>query len=226
MSRGGRGAIAAWLVLLAACGFWMAQRLVLTTDMSAFLPPAATAAQEILIGQMRSGVASRLLLVAIEDAGESELTQASGRLAEKLVRSGQFETVANGDAASAAKDIERLFALRYALSPGVSAEQFTAEGLRSGLQESLALLASSLSAQFRGWLAQDPTGEIRRLARLFDKPGGAAVRQGVWFSPDGKRVLLIAETRAPGFDLDAQVNLAHLSLRVLRQTEVGAIQIT
>ena len=211
MSRGGRGAVAAWLVLLAACGYWMAQRLVLTTDMSAFLPPAATAAQEILIGQMRSGVASRLLLVAIEDVRESdrrenELAQASGRLAEKLVRSGQFETVANGDAARAAKDIDRLFALRYALSPGVAAEQFTVEGLRGSLQESLALLASSLSAQFRGWLAQDPTGEIRRLARLFDKPGGPTLRQGVWFSPDGKRALLIAETRAPGFDLDAQVN--------------------
>ncbi len=205
MSRGGRGAIAAWLVLVAACGLWLAHRLVLTTDMSAFLPPAATAAQEILIGQMRSGVASRLLLVAIEDAGEGELAKASLALAGKLSRDDQFATVANGNAARSARDIEQLFALRYALSPGVAAEQFTVEGLRAALQESLALLASPLSAQFRSRLPQDPTGELRRLARLFDQSNRPATRQGVWFSADGKRALLIAETRAAGFDLDAQV---------------------
>src|SRR6188768_4027189 len=58
VSRGGRGAVAAWLILIAACAYWLTQRLVLTTDMSAFLPQAATPAQEILIGQMRSGVTS------------------------------------------------------------------------------------------------------------------------------------------------------------------------
>ena len=205
MTRGGRGAVAAWLILLAVCGYWLTQRLVLSTDMSAFLPPAATTAQEILIGQLRSGVASRLLLVAIEGAGEEELAKASSGLADRLSRSGQFETVANGDAARATRDLELLAASRYALSPGVSPEKFTSEGLRGALQESLALLASPLSAQFRATLPQDPTGELRRLARLFDKPGGPSTRQGVWFSAEGRRALLIAGTRAAGFDLDAQV---------------------
>lgn len=204
MTRGGRGAVAAWLMLTAACGIWLTQRLVLTTDMSAFLPPAATRAQEMLIGQLRSGVASRLLLLAIEDASDEALAAASTGLADRLARSGQFETVANGDASRAARDLQQLFSLRYALSPGVAAERFTAEGLRAALQESLALLASPLSAPFRSSLPQDPTGELRRLARLFERSGGPATRQGVWFSGDGKRALLIAETRAPGFDLDAQ----------------------
>ena len=53
MTGAGRAAVAAWLLLGAACGTWLTQRLVLTTDMSAFLPQAATPAQEILIGQMR-----------------------------------------------------------------------------------------------------------------------------------------------------------------------------
>ncbi len=38
----GAAAVAAWLLLLGACGAWVTQRLTLTTDMSAFLPPAAT----------------------------------------------------------------------------------------------------------------------------------------------------------------------------------------
>ena len=33
---------------------------------------------------------------------------------------------------------------------------------------------------------------------------GPATREGVWFSPDGKRALLVAETRAAASNLDAQ----------------------
>jgi predicted exporter len=219
----GRAAIAVWLVLLAACGTWISQRLVLTTDMSAFLPPAASQAQEILIGQMRSGVASRLLLIALEDAPPGELAQASATLADRLSGNGLFETVANGDRSRGAKDLEQLFALRYFLSPGVAAERFTVEGLRAALQESLALLASPLSAEFRQWLAPDPTGEMRRLAGLLARSDGPVLQGGVWFSKDGKRALLLAETRAPGFDLDAQVQaLASLRSAFAETAPAGA----
>lgn len=212
----GSAAVAVWLLLLAACGIWISQRLVLTTDMSAFLPSAATQAQEILIGQLRSGAASKLLLVGLDGAdantGQGELAQASTGLAEKLSASGLFETVANGDRTRGAQDLEQIFALRYLLSPSVSAERFSAEGLRAALQESLALLASPLSGEFRQWLAPDPTGEMRRLAGLLATSDGPVTQDGVWFSRDGKRALLLAETRAAGFDLDAQVQ-ALASLR-------------
>lgn len=197
-------AVAGWLLVLAACGYWATQRLVLTTDMSAFLPPAASRAQEVLIGQLRNGITSRLLLVAIEDAHPGELARVSGKLAENLSRNTLFETVANGDRSRAGKDLGQIFALRYLLSPGVVASRFTVEGLREALQESLALLASPLSAESRQWLAPDPTGEMRQLAGLFARSNGPATQDGVWFSKDGRRALLIVETRAAGFDLDAQ----------------------
>jgi predicted exporter len=204
MKGRGRIAVAAWLLLIAACGVWLTQRLVLTTDMSAFLPPAASPAQEILIGQMRSGVASRLLLVAIEGAGQGELAKASSGLADKLSVDPLFQSVNNGERARSAKELEQLFALRYLLSPGVTPARFSAQGLREALQESLALLASPVGAEFRQWLAPDPTGEMRRLAELFARPDGPRLQDGVWLSRDGRRALLLAETRAPGFDLDAQ----------------------
>lgn len=213
MTGRGRIAVAGWLALVAACGLWLAKGLHLTTDMSAFLPPAATQAQEILIGQLRSGVASKLLLLAIEDAGQGELARASGRLAEKLAATGLFDTVANGDRSRAAKDFEQLFALRYVLSPDISPARFSAEGLREALQESLALLASPLSAEFRQWLPADPTGEMRRIAVQFANSAGPATQEGVWFSKDGKRALLLAGTRAAGFDLDAQ----EIALSAIRQ---------
>src|SRR5688500_1282285 len=203
--KGAGRALAVWLVLLAACGAWLSQRLVLTTGMSAVLPPAASPAQEILIGQMRSGIASRLLLVAIEGSPPGELARASSNLAEKLSLSAAFANVANGERANAAKDLDQLFALRYRLSPGVVASRFRVDGLRASLQESLALLASPARAEIRPRLPADPPSELRQLGELLARSGGPALRDGVWFSKDGMRALLLAETRAPGFDLDAQV---------------------
>jgi predicted exporter len=53
-------------------------------------------------------------------------------------------------------------------------------------------------------VAADPTGELLVLLDLLQGEGGPQQRDGVWFSRDGKRALLVAQTRAPGFDLDAQ----------------------
>ena len=100
MIRGARTAVAVWLIVMIAGGYWLVRHLVVTTDLSAFLPPAATRAQEVLIGQLRSGLASRLLLIGIEGGNEAALAGVSRQLADRLVASGLFETVANGDPAS------------------------------------------------------------------------------------------------------------------------------
>ena len=208
MSRGARAAVVIWLIAMIAGGAWLARHLVITTDLSAFLPPAATPAQEVLVGQLRSGLASRLLLIGIEGGDERALARTSGQLAERLAASGLFETVANGDPARATREREALFAMRYALSPGVTAQRFSAEGLRAALQEEMELLASPLGMAFRNTLAADPTGELRRLASPLIGSGGPATRHGAWISADGKRALLVAETSAPAFDIDAQTRAA------------------
>jgi predicted exporter len=196
-------AIGLWLALLAACAGWLGQRLLVTTDMSAFLPPAATQAQELLIGQMRSGVASRLLLLALEGASQGELASASAKMAHKLRDDPGIQNVANGEPVRAA-DLQQVFAARYVLSPGVTPGRFSPEGLRAALQESLALLASPMGAELRQWLAPDPTGEMRRIAELFAPRESPPLHDGVWVTGDGKRALLLVETRAPGWDIDAQ----------------------
>ena len=144
MSLRARLAVALWLVALVASGYWIARHLSVTTDLSAFLPPAATRVQEVLVEQLRAGVASRLLLIGIEGADEAALAKASRELAQRLDASGAFGTVANGEPERLARERERLFALRYALSPGVRAERFSTEGLRAAMQEELEVLASPL----------------------------------------------------------------------------------
>jgi predicted exporter len=210
VSRRARLAVAIWLAALLGSGYWIARYVTVTTDLGAFLPPAATRAQEALVDQLRAGVASRLLLVGIDGADEAALAGASRELAQRLDASGAFGTVANGEPERLARERDRLFALRYALSPGVRPERFSTEGLRTALQEELELLASPLGLLTRRTLPADPTGELRRLAAPLAGAAGPMLREGVWMSADGKRALLGAETRAPGFDLDAQERAAGL----------------
>ena len=166
MSAQARIAVAIWLAVLLASGYWIARHLTVTTDLGAFLPPAATPVQEVLVDQLRAGVASRLLLVGIDGADEVALGQASRELARRLDASGAFGTIANGEPERLARERERLFELRYALSPGVQAERFSVAGLRGALQEELELLGSPLGAFIRRTLPADPTGELRRLAQF------------------------------------------------------------
>jgi len=203
-------AVAVWLAALVASGTWLARHATVTTDLGVFLPPAATRVQEILVDQLRTGLASRLLLIGIDGVDEAARARASRELAQRLDANGVFVSVANGEPQRLARERERLFALRYALSPGVRPERFGTAGLRAALQEELELLASPLSSLSRRTLPADPTGELRRLAAPLAGTAGPALRQGVWMSADGSRALLAAETRAPGFDLDAQEQAAGL----------------
>lgn len=204
MIPGGRTAVAIWLVLIAASGYWLMRHLTVTTDLSAFLPAATSRAQAVLINQLREGAASRLLLIGIEGSDARTLVDASRALARRLDSTHLFGLVANGDPARAVKEAEFLFAYRYMLSPGIVPHRFTAEGLREALIQELELLASPFGMLSGRTLASDPTGEMRRVAALLGSPGAASAHQGVWISADGKRALLVAATQAAGFDLDAQ----------------------
>jgi predicted exporter len=210
VTRGARLTLGLWLALAAACGGWLARQVSVSTDLSAFLPRAASPVQEVLVDQLRAGVAARLLLIGIEGAEPAALAEASRRLARGLDASGAFESVANGDPSRQSREGELLFALRYALSPGVEAQRFSVPGLRAALQEELALLASPLGLLTRRSLPADPTGEFRRIASRLAGAAGPTLGHGAWLSADGKRALLVAQTRAPGFDIEAQARAGEL----------------
>src|SRR6185295_12983746 len=136
-----RLAVALWLLLLALAGWQLAHTRVVA-DLGAFLPPSATPAQQLLLDQMRSGVAA-------------------------------------------------------------GSERFSAPALRAALEAALAELATQSAGALRAMLPRDPTGELRR---IFERLPAAspAKRGGVWFTGDGRRALLVAETVAGGFDALAQ----------------------
>ena len=199
-----RIAVTVWLLLVALCVAWLVRHLAVTADLTVFLPPSTNPSQRLLMSQLREGVATRLVLIGLEGGGQAPLAQASRDLAQRLAASGLFGVVGNGDLARSARERELIMHYRYLLSPAVSPARFTPEGLSAALEESLALLASPAAPFLRKILPQDPTGEARLVVEGLVAGGGPALRDGVWFSRDGARALLVAETLAPGFDLDRQ----------------------
>ena len=205
MTRRGRAAVLLWVAALAVSMGWAARRLEVTTDLSAFLPAAATPEQSLLVAQLRDGVASRMILAGIEGADAATLAKVSRAMADELAADARFAFVADGDAARLERERALVFRWRYLLSPATTAAHFSTPGLRASLDEALRLIASPLAPLVKPLVAADPTGEmLRLLPALGGDASRRSMREGVLFSPDGKRALLVVQTRARGFDLDAQ----------------------
>jgi predicted exporter len=198
-----RWALGLWLLGLAACAVIVA-RTGLSTDMSAFLPRTPSTAQQVLVDQVRSGVAARLLLLGIDGAPPDTLVALSRDLGHRLRRLDTFLSVSNGDEEGLAAERDFFWRNRYLLSPAVDAERFTARGLHAALANDVSLLRSPLSTLVKRTLPADPTGES---LVFIDELAGETrphTRDGIWLSPDERRAVLVVETRAAGLDLDAQ----------------------
>ena len=204
MKHGSRIAIAVWVAALAACIFVIG-RTPFSADLSAFLPSSPTPAQQILVEQLRDGVVSRLLLVAIEGDAPAALAATSKKLAAQLRGNPQFVAVNNGEESGLTRDREFFWGNRYLLSPGVEEPgHFTPAALREALDDDVQLLGSPAGALLRRILPNDPSGELLRIVDQLEGQSRPASIEGVWFSRDGKHALLVAQTKAAGYDIDAQ----------------------
>jgi len=199
-----RWAIAAWLAAVLVC-VAVIGRTQFSADLSAFLPRSPTPVQQVLVEQLRDGVVSRLILIGIEGGAPAALAQTSTRLAAELRKQQEnFAAINNGEDTGLTRDREFLWTNRYLLSPAVSAGHFSSAALRVALEGDLQLLGSPAGVLVRRILPNDPSGELLRLVEQFEGQARPEVRDGVWFSKDGKRALLVAQTRAAGYDIDAQ----------------------
>lgn len=199
----GRTALLLWLALMALCVLLIA-RARFTADLSAFLPVSPSAQQRVLIDQLRSGVASRTLLVGITGAGAAERAEGSRALAAALRADARFDQVHNGERGDWTAAGELLLRHRYQLSPAVDAERFTVAGLRDAIDETLSLLGTPAGAAVKPVLERDPTGELQRIAEGLIPSQAPRMEDGVWVSRTEPRALLLLTLHAPGDDLDAQ----------------------
>ncbi|MBS0376112.1 MAG: MMPL family transporter [Proteobacteria bacterium] len=220
MKSRARIALAAWLagVALAAT---IAARAHYTADLSAFLPAAPSAAQQLVVEQLREGPASRLILAGIEGGDAALRARLSGALAARLRADARFRTVANGDTGTSAADRAFVFGHRYLLSPRVVPGAFTAAGLAGSIGEGVDRLASTTGLLAQDLFARDPTGETLAVLESLDRPTRPASAGGVWSSRDGSRAILVATTRAGGADTDGQAE-AIGAIRAAFGAEVSA----
>ncbi|HGO6125793.1 TPA: MMPL family transporter [Burkholderia cepacia] len=196
-------AVLVWLLALVACGVAIG-RAHFTADLSAFLPSSPSAGQRVLVDQLRDGIVSRLILVAIDGGDAATRAALSRRVAGTLRADPQFAAVHNGEAANDALDRQFIFDHRYLLSPAVTPQRFSAGGLHQALGDSLDLLSSSAGLVAKAMLPRDPTGEVAALVDQLDGAAQPASRDGVWVSRDGTRAVLVVQTAAAGSDTDAQ----------------------
>jgi predicted exporter len=192
-----------WLAFLLACGA-IISRTEITTDLSAFLPSKPTPEQQLLMDQLKDGLASRLILVGIEGADAPTRAQLSKQVAQRLRADPAFVAVNNGEPVNTERDRAYLFNNRYLLSPAVVPERFSAEGLHAALGDSIALLASPAGLLVKSLLPRDPTGEMVQLIEQLDGGTRPPLVGGAWASRDGARALLLVQTRAAGSNTDAQ----------------------
>ena len=203
MRRLRSAAVGIWLLLVLAA-VAITARTHYVADLSAFLPRNPSAEQAVLLDQLQSGVAARLVLVGIEGGTAEQRSEASVQLAHALRASGAFDAVHNGDNSGFEDTGRFLFANRYLLSPAVDAQRFTVEGLRDGIYDTTSLLGTPAGNLIKPILLQDPTGETVRMAETM-LPAQAPRSDGrVWISRDGARAVVLATTHADGSDLDGQ----------------------
>ena len=229
MNRRGRLIVAAWLAIVAACAWLVSSQARFTGDLTAFLPDYADAQQKLLIDQLRDGVASRLLLIGLNGSSAQALAETSRNLASILAKDRHFSYISNGANDRTQADYAFIKQYRYLLSANPATRDFSAGGLSASLDRAVMLLASPAGALAKRVLPNDPTLSIPTIIEEWTPQQQPATQHGVWFSADGKRALLLAETVSGGFDIESQrqtLDALHRSFASARASPDVQIQVS
>ena len=192
-----------WLALMLA-GVAVVWNSRFSADMSFFLPSKPTLEQQALVGQLKDGTVSRLLMLSIEGGDAPQRAAVSRELRKRLASDPAYVSVQNGEAGGLESERDVLLRHRYQLSPAVSPERFTEEGLKSAVTDTIDLLTSPAGVLLKPYLANDPTGEVLAVLGQLNPATQPQTRAGVWASRNGDRAMLLLQTRALGSDTDGQ----------------------
>ena len=219
MTQGARRTFLLWLLAMLA-GATIVWNSRFSADMSFFLPAHPTAEQAVLVNQLKEGVVSRLLMLAIEGGDADQRAAVSRDLRSKLAAMPEFVSVQNGETGSQDADRAFLFQHRYQLSPAIKPEHFSVAGLQAAISNSIDLLASPAGLMLKPLIPHDPTGELFALISQLNAGAQPNSQAGVWASRDDQRAMLLIQTRALGSDTDGQED----AINILRQAFAASVQ--
>ena len=192
-----------WLLALGAAALLIANSRF-SADLSAFLPASPDPRQQVLIEQLRSGIAARTLLIAIDGGDAVQRADASRRLAAAL-RGKHFEQVRNGDFSSDPADPAGeaalgawLFEHRYRLSPAVAPGASPSRGCEMRSARRCRCSERRPAQCVKATLERDPTGETQRIVEGLVPADSPRTEQGVWVARSAPRALLLGTLKRAG----------------------------
>jgi predicted exporter len=229
------------LAIIGLLGGYCARRFEVTTDITHFLPDGREAwGARVVESFSRSALGQRMVLT-IGGAEPDALLAASARFARLLAAHPDVLRVQRGVENGAQRELYRLyFPRRHQLFSARPEEEYAELLSDAGLQRAAARLLAGLtsieSPLLRQIAPEDPLLAFPRLLARLEaaRDGGLALRDGAFFSADGRQAVLFLETRASALDGTAQrsvqdaitaafadVRRAHGAPLILEQSGVG-----
>lgn len=199
--------IAVMLALSGLIAILVFRAVPLRTDMADFLPQGRTEAARFMLGELRGGAASSLILVGIENAPVATLARISNAMTGTLQDSALFSLASNGAQSLDGPDQALLFRYRYLLSPVAVPGAFTAPALHRDLSDLLGQMQSSAEPLAQLYGLADPTGAFLGLVRDWGSGTRLHTENGVWFAAGRDRAMILLRTRAGGMDIAAQTEV-------------------
>lgn len=215
--RASRWPVLIWSICFVGALWLAATKLSVHSDLSDLLPEGTTNTQRLLLTQVRSGLAGRLILLAIEGAQPDELARLSRGLSDGLQGNVHIDFVGNGAQGLSSNEQQLLFRLRYLLSSTLQADTFSADSLRGALEKRLDDLRSPLGLLIKEYIPSDPTGEFLGILQSWSEWEAPTKYREVWMSADFRRALLVVQTKAAGFDAEAQAAIQQHIQSVFQQ---------
>lgn len=195
--------LALWVAGLVGATIVAQRHLSIGSDLRLFLPAPETVEQRLLLQGLGEGPATRVLAIALSGAPPEQLADTSRALGDSLHDDAAFQFVANGDLAL--DDFpDALLPYRFLLSPTLDTQRFDERYLAEALAARARDLASPAGLFLEPWLPRDPTLELVNLLQRWQPAQEPRKEFDVWFDREGRRALLLAETRAAAFDPNSQ----------------------
>lgn len=182
------GAVAAGMVLAA---WYILSQARLTVDLSYFLPPPESIAEQILVERLGQGPGSKLMFIVLPAGADA--SPALPALRDALRSSEHFTGLMNDFASGEAQIPDALWRSRLLLADA----DLTVDGLRAAIRSRLADIALLNDSRMLDLIAGDPAMTAMTVLEAMESPVELA-------AGGSDRLVWVAETRAPAFDGNAQ----------------------
>ncbi len=175
-------------------------KIKVSTELALFLPEPVTKFERLLHHQLDNGASTNIIFISFSGLPTRQLAEFNQKFSEELRQSETFGKITNNASSLSESGLEFIEKHRYLLSHNDLSAQFSVTGLKASLQARLDGLASSSAPIEKRYLRNDPTGEIITLLEEWQGKISRHKRpieiEGVWFSGDKTRTLILAEIAA------------------------------